>query len=965
MICLATRRMACALAVLCLFFSVHGFAVAQESSGTYRGTLQVVKFDRSPPLRDIPPILISRRTSSWGGSMIDPPGYSGTPRYGVQTPDEAMQSRAPSQSIPAPLVSFDTLPNDLGIAPPDPVGDIGPSHYIAMSNLLFDIYDRSGNSVTPGGPAANNTLWSGFGGECEAQNSGDPIVLHDQFADRWLLSQFTRNQDGSGDIYNCIAISETSDPLGAYYRYQVSNGFRLFPDYPKYGVGAEAYFISTRDFSADANNQLISYESVGAFALNRAEMIAGNPNPTIISFTVDRSVPANVGDGLLPMDIDGSTLPPADSPHYFIGTMDDGGPYVATQDALTIWAFDVDFETPANSSFTLSSTIPIAAFDTIFPCAGSRGCIEQPNTTNRVDHQGYRQRPLHRAAYRNFGTHESIVTNQSVEADVGVSGIRWWEIRSLDSSPVIHQEGTFAPGNTDGIQRWFGSIAQDQGGNMALGYSVSNADTFPGVRYSGRLAGDPAGTMPQGEGVIVDGIGSQTNSQRWGDYSSMNIDPVDDCTFWYINEYLTSSAGRDWQLRVGAFKFDECGDPGITLSVSSDTSASICSGDDAIYSFDIAPQFGFDMPVDLSASGNPAPSTAIFSPNPVTPLPGSSDLTISNTGTLERGDHIIDITATAAGATPRMAQAELSVFEMTPDAPGLTFPADKNTNVILNPVFEWTGEDTEEYTFTLATDDKLTNIIWSESTSETSVTLPFFLDSSTDYYWSVSPSNACGAGSDSAVFTFQTQALPGDCPMGESTVVAAMFDFETGAQGWASGSNLGLDTWTLSSNNPSGGAQHWHVDNQAVPSDTFLTSPVLSIPSGLSDLTLRFFNYQDFEVPVAPNCFDGGMLEVSTNGGTDFVEVSNDDLGNDPYDGPLQDPSNPLQGRDAWCAAPQQYTDSRVDISTLAGQSNVVFRFRIATDVTGGGPGWDIDDISITGCSTVLDFEQGFENTLP
>ena len=961
MTCLATRRPARALGILCLCFYAMGDAVAQENRGAFGGTLRVVKFDKSPPLRDIPPILISPRSGSWGGSMIDPPGYSGPPRYGVQTPDKAMQSRAPSQSIPGPIVSFDALPNDLGLAPPDPVGDIGPSNYVAMSNLLFDIYDRSGNSVTPGGPAANNTLWSGFGGECEAQNAGDPIVLHDQFADRWLLSQFTRNQDESGNIYNCIAISETADPLGSYFRYQVSNGFRLFPDYPKYGVGAEAYFISTRDFTTTENDQLLSYVSVGAYALNRTEMLAGDPDPTIIYFTVDRSMPENVGDGLLPMDIDGTVPPPADSPHYFIGTMDDGGPYGAAQDALTVWAFDVDFDTPENSSFTLSSTVTTAAFDTIFPCIGSRGCIEQPGTANRIDHQGYRQRPLHRAAYRNFGTHEAIVTNQSVEADPGVSGIRWWEIRNL-SSPVIHQEGTFAPGNTDGIQRWFGSIAQDVLGNMALGYSAANDETFPGVRYSGRLAGDPPGTMPQGEGVIVDGIGSQTNSQRWGDYSSMNVDPTDDCTFWYINEYLTSSAGRDWQLRVGAFKFDECGQPGIALSVASDATASICSGGEANYSFDIAPLFGFDMPVSLSAAGNPAPSTAVFSPNPVTPIPGSSGLTIGNTGTLVRDDLIIDITATAAGATDRMAQVELSVYDEVPGQPALTAPADTVTDVILNPTFEWMGEDTEEYTITLAADDKLKNIIWTETTSQTSIVLPFFLNSSTEYYWTVSPANACGTGSDAVIYTFSTQALPGDCPMGESTVVASQFDFESGAQGWTSGSNLGPDTWTLSAGNPASGTMHWHVDNLGEASDTFLTSPVLAIPSNLDDLTLRFFNDQAFEAAVAPNCNDGGMLEVSTNGGADFVEVVNGDLENDPYDGPLLDASNPLQGRDAWCASPQPYTDSRVDISSLAGENDVVFRFRVATDESTGGPGWDIDDVSITGCTAILDFEEGFEN---
>jgi hypothetical protein len=192
-------------------------------------------------------------------------------------------------------------------------------------------------------------------------------------------------------------------------------------------------------------------------------------------------------------------------------------------------------------------------------CSG-RACIPQPATTNKIDHLGYRQRPLHRAAYRNFGSHESIVTNQSVEAVTGISGIRWWELRSPNSSPTIYQEGTYAPGATDGIHRWMGSIAMDSAGNMALGYSASDGTTtYPSVWYTGRLSTDPLGTMPQGEGSIVNGTGSQTGgSNRWSDYTSMNVDPVDDCTFWFVNEYVPSTSPSGWQLRIGSFKFPSC-----------------------------------------------------------------------------------------------------------------------------------------------------------------------------------------------------------------------------------------------------------------------------------------------------------------------------------------------------------------------------------------------------------------------
>jgi hypothetical protein len=238
--------------------------------------------------------------------------------------------------------------------------------------------------------------------------------------------------------------------------------------------------------------------------------------------------------------------------------MDNNGPYGAPQDALTLWKFHADFITPANSTFLLANTIPVSPFNSILTatCQSTRQCIPQPGTANLVDHLGYRQRPTFRLAYRNFLTHESLVTNQSVNGGgANISGIRWYEIRSPNTAPVIFQEGTYAPGLTDGIHRWMGSIAQDRAGNMALGYSASNSTVFPSVRYTGRLVTDPPGTMPQGEGSIVAGTGSQTGSARWGDYSAMTVDPLDDCTFWYVAEYIPTTSSNGWRNRVGQFQF--------------------------------------------------------------------------------------------------------------------------------------------------------------------------------------------------------------------------------------------------------------------------------------------------------------------------------------------------------------------------------------------------------------------------
>ena len=224
-------------------------------------------------------------------------------------------------------------------------------------------------------------------------------------------------------------------------------------------------------------------------------MLAGNAAPQVVSFHVTQNYSA--GNGLLPSDIDGSQLPPAGSPNFFAGTMDDGGGLGAPQDAINLWKFHVDWATPSNSTFTLANTIPVAAFDSTFPCSpGSRDCIPQPNTTNKIDILSYRQRPLWRLAYRNFGDHESLVTNQSVEAATNMAGIRWYEIRNPNGTPTIYQQGTYAPGVSDTIHRWMGSIAMDSAGNMALGYSASNGTTtYPSVWYTGRLATDPLSTL--------------------------------------------------------------------------------------------------------------------------------------------------------------------------------------------------------------------------------------------------------------------------------------------------------------------------------------------------------------------------------------------------------------------------------------------------------------------------------------
>jgi len=489
---------------------------------------------------------------------------------------QARAAEAQATTALSPTLTFEGISNQdnfnlfgFRVNPPDPVGDVGPNHYVEMVNLAFAVYDKQGNLLL--GPVDTGTLWSGFAVDDCTDPSGDPIVLYDQLEDRWILTQFTTR---GPQYYDCVAISETGDPTGAYYRYAFVTqpdpelpGGTFFPDYPKYGVWTDSYLMTTRDFGD------VTGYGISVYALEKNKMLAGNPNARAVQFFLDSNVvPLNlIGDGLLPADIDGTRRPIDRVAAPIVGTQDDNAFYGATSDALNIWNLTVQWKAEPEASLEFAKQLPVAPFDSIFPCAPtSRDCLPQPGITNPaqyLDILSYRQRPTWRLAYRNFGKYEALVTTQSVEAAPGVAGMRWYEIQRTgfpkpSDEYSVYQQGTFDPG--DGVNRWMGSIAQDKFGNAALGYSVVNGtNVFPGIRYTGRLAGDPLGQMTLGEGTIVNGTGVQrTTNSRWGDYTSMNVDPVDDCTFWYVNEYYTlagqQSSTAGWQTRIGAFKLPGC-----------------------------------------------------------------------------------------------------------------------------------------------------------------------------------------------------------------------------------------------------------------------------------------------------------------------------------------------------------------------------------------------------------------------
>jgi hypothetical protein len=417
-------------------------------------------------------------------------------------------------------------------APPDTNGAVGATQYVQWVNTYFAVFDKSTGAIVSGFPKSGNSIWAGFGGGCQTNNDGDPIVQYDKLANRWILTQFSVS---TTPFLQCVAVSQTSDATGAYYRYAFSYGNTQFNDYPKLGVWPDGYYISYNIFN---NGQTFAGSKV--CALDRAKMLLGQ-TATQQCFQLSTSY-----GGLLPSDLDGVTAPPAGSPNFF---MNFGA------NSLNLWKFHVDFANSANTTFTGPTNIPVAAFNAA--CSGGGACIPQPNTNNKLD--SLADRLMYRLAYRNRAGTESLVVNHSVTVGnkrTGITSVRWYEIRNPNSAPTVYQQGTL--GTSDSIHRWMGSIASDKQGNIALGYSASSGTVKPSIRYTGRLVTDALGTM-QTENIIQAGGGSQTGTlHRWGDYSAMTVDPVDDCTFWYTNEYLKANGSFNWSTRIASFKFPGC-----------------------------------------------------------------------------------------------------------------------------------------------------------------------------------------------------------------------------------------------------------------------------------------------------------------------------------------------------------------------------------------------------------------------
>jgi hypothetical protein len=469
---------------------------------------------------------------------------------GAATKDSALQTAPATALVAGTVTNFPGLDHTNWGAgwPPDPNGDVGPSNYVQTVNTSIGIYSKTG---TPQALTTFDDLFSQghTGTPCDSFNQGDPVALYDPFGGRFIVTDFAWSNFSTGPFYQCIAVSKTGDPVSGgwnFYAWQTESGSSL-PDYPKLGVWPDGIYMSANIFASTGSE---AFQHVQVWAFNRQQMEAGDPAAQAVTFSVAKTVGGVSVFSLLPSNARQVTgAPPAGSPNYFASIY---GSY-----AIRTWKFHVDWTTPANSTFTGPTNTSISTF--------SVGPSDVPERDgNTLDTLSYRL--MMQNQYTNLGGRESLWLTHTVGNGGSVAQVRWYELPVTGGAiGAVRQQSTWAP---DSLNRFMPSLAVDKNGDMAIGYSVSDASMYPALRYSGRLAGDPLNQLTQGEGTIVQGGGFQcctfsdgSTNHRWGDYSAMTIDP-DGCTFWYTNEYYdahpTTLAGDDWLTRIASFQLPGC-----------------------------------------------------------------------------------------------------------------------------------------------------------------------------------------------------------------------------------------------------------------------------------------------------------------------------------------------------------------------------------------------------------------------
>ena len=781
--------------------------------------------------------------------------------------------------------------------PPDTNGDVGPNHYIQTVNSSIGIYNRATGAAIS--TVTLNTFFLGpAGNPCDNSNDGDPVVLYDPAADRWIVTDFAWFNFNTGPYYECIAVSQTGDPVaGGWYFYALQTNTGTFAgdyfgDYPKLGVWSDGYYMSANMFEAVGDGF-----GVRLWALDRAAMLTGG---ALTEVHFDLCLDGSCGS-FLPSNLRG-TAPPAGAPNYFM--------QVAAPNALSLYEFHVDWAIPANSTLTGPVSIPVAPFS-----IADFG-VPQPGTGQTLDTLSFRL--MMQLQYRNYGAHESLYAVHTID-DGGIASSRWYEVRDPGGAPALHQQGTHKL--ADGNHRWMGSIAADQDGNLALGYSVSGTGQFPSIRYAGQRYGEFPGTLPQTEASLIAGTGSQTSIGRWGDYSALSIDPTDDCTFWYTQEYYTAN-GSNWQTRIGSFKFPACNQPLGTLSgrvYNAVTNADIpgapvtATGPETLtaqtdgsgnYSLQLLPGT-YNVTAGPLLPGYPTPAT-IFSVGVIANATTTQDIAL--TGVPNLIYDAVSVVDTALGgngngyAEPGEIAVQLFVsLENNGAAPGTGIDAvlstttpgvtvTQNTSAYPNLAAAAAAPNTTAYRITLA------------PTLVCGTILQFELAVTTDH----GPYN----------FSFP---LPTGIPQPPAL---ALFDhFESGINGWTTGGTNNL--WAQTTSQANSPTHSWtdspagsYPDNM----DSWLQSPAIDL-TGRSGVTVSGYVLYALE----PG-FDYAYLESSVDGGTTWNPT------------PLAE----------WNGTQASWIPSTVPAPALDNQASARLRYRVFSDAGVVDDGFYVDDFEVS-----------------
>jgi subtilisin-like proprotein convertase family protein len=873
----------------------------------------------------------------------------------LRTPDQALSSDNPftreltrsgitPKVLPTPSVNFDgisfadTTAVGQGFTPPDTNGEVGPNHFVQTVNSSFRIWNKTGTALSA--VTTFPTLFAGLGSPCGNSDDGDPIVNYDQLADRWLISElcYPTGDPSVGPFYQIFAVSKTGDPTGAYYLYRfLSPGTDIFPDYPHVGVWPDAYYMTTNQFSPT------DFVGAGVYAFNRAKMLVGDPTANVVYFDKSEGCPADCTfGGMQPSDLDGFALPPADAPNAFamFDANESGGTHI---DSLIIYDFHVDFATPANSTFTqrTGSPLPVAAFD---PTAATD--IPQPGGTPL---DAITDRLMFRLSYRNLGTKETLTVNHTVNASGNATfraGGRVYQLSKATPAAAfgIDEQTTWAPADTE--HRWMGSAAQNYLGDIAYGFSVSSATVFPSVRYAAHLATDAPGSgLAQGEQTMIAGTSSQTSGTgRWGDYSDLTIDPNDDCTFWYTQEYM--GGGTTWKTRIGAFnvRATPC-----TTSQRGSINGTItnCQTGLPIPNAFVSFSGGFSR-----ATGAAGTYSAIVTPGTYNgSATGTGYDTASTTGLVVSNGGSATFNACLNGT---LKQPVADTASVTADSCNSNGTIDPNETVTVSFGIKNTGTlNTVNLVATL----QATGGVTSPSAPQTYGVVVAGGATVFRNFTFTAANLACGAP-----LTATLQLQDGATNLGTIT-----YNFNTGVEllalnenfdsvvapalpaGWVAANAVGaVPLWVTSTTDPDTAPNDAFVDNPATTSDKLLDTPGIAITSSSAQVSFRNnYNLEDG--------FDGGVLEVSSpniNAGT-FTDITNAAVGGSFVTGGYNDTisasfGSPIGGRQAWTGSSSGYINTVANLGPNVVGQTIKLRFRMASDVSFNATGWRVDTVKVS-----------------